>query len=116
MDFHVAVAVINALAAAGAGTVNVWAAWKTTGWISRIFLGIAGLSFTYMFSYAWLAFHIDAAADWSAVMRPISIISWGVAWAVEPIVLVSYMNKKAVEIQRSAVQKIVEVRHGNGDE
>lgn len=116
MEFGLAVVIVNALGAFSAAVVNMWAAWRTNGWVSRVFLGIAGLSLTYMFSYAWLSFHMESAADWSAVMRPISIITWGVAWAIEPIVLVRYINAKAVEIQRSAVQKIVDVRHGNGDE
>lgn len=115
MDFDLFVVVVNMFGAATAGAVNVWAAWRTTAWISRTFLGIATLSFTYAFSYFWLSFHMDNAAEWSAVMRPISILSWGVAWAIEPIVLVRYLDKKATEMQSFAVQKIVDATTNSGE-
>lgn len=115
MDLALLIVVVNMVGAAIAGAVNMWAAWRTTAWIGRVFLGIATLSLTYAFSYFWLSFHMDKVAEWSAVMRPISILTWGVAWAIEPIVLVRYLDRKASEMQMSAIQKIVEATSNSGE-
>jgi hypothetical protein len=38
------------------------------------------LASIYCGSYVWLAFNFERATDWSALLRPVGMLSWVVAW------------------------------------
>lgn len=97
-----AVAVTNAILAWFAACVHMWAGYKTSGHLRKMFLGIAGLATFYSFAYWWLAFNPESGGEWSDFLRPFGIFTWVIAWAIEPIVLVHYLQKRAERIVKRA--------------
>ena len=45
-----------------------------------VYAAASMLALIYTVSYIWLAFHPTRAADWSEVMRPISMVTWWLVW------------------------------------
>ena len=97
-----AVAATNASLAWFAACVHGWAAYKTSGHLRRMFLAIAGLATFYCFAYWWLAFNVDRSADWSNFLRPFGIFTWVIAWAIEPVILVRYLNRRGEQLVKRA--------------
>jgi len=93
-----AIAALNAILAWFAACVHGWAAFSTSGHIRKMFLGIAGLAFFYSLAYWWLFLFPDRSGEWSDFLRPFGIFTWVIAWAIEPVVLVHYLKRRADNI------------------
>lgn len=63
------------------------------------FAACAVLASIYCGSYVWLAFNLERAKDWSALMRPVGMIAWVVAWTL-PAVISMRLYRKLVEAGR----------------
>ena len=96
------IAVTNAVLAWVAAIVHGWAAYKTSGLLRKMFISISSLAFFYSLAYWWLAFNPSRGGDWSDFLRPFGIFTWVVAWAIEPIVLVTYLGRRGDEIVHKA--------------
>lgn len=96
------VAALNASLAWLAACVHGWAAYKTSGLLRKMFVAIASLAFFYCLSYWWLFLNPDRGSDWSDFLRPFGIFTWIIAWAIEPVVLVTYLNRRGSEIVQKA--------------
>ena len=108
------VAGINAFFAWVAGMIHVWAAVHTSRWLRKMFITIASLAFFYSLAYWWLFWNPGRGEEWSSFLRPFGIITWFVAWAIEPVVLVRYLNKAAADLPRKAERAIKEARQTAG--
>lgn len=108
------IAALNALLAWIAAMVHSWAATRVIGWLRKMFIGIAGLAFFYSLSYWWLFLNPDRGADWSEFLRPFGIITWVIAWGIEPVILVRYLENRGKDLERLAALRIKEAqaRHG----
>ena len=93
---------LNAVLAWGASMTHVWAAVNTSGWLRRMFMGISALALLYSFSYWWLFFNPGRVSEWSNFLRPFGILTWVVAWSLEPVVLVLYLRRQGYRIVRMA--------------
>lgn len=96
------VAAVNASLAWFAACIHAWAAYKTSGLLRKMFVSIAALAFFYCLAYWWLFFNTDEGGPWSEFLRPFGIFTWIIAWAIEPIVLVTYLNRRGSEIVEKA--------------
>ena len=96
----------NAVLAWVAAMTHVWAAVHTSGKLRIMFIVIASLALLYSVSYWWLFFHPNRVQEWSNFLRPYGIVTWVVAWSVEPVVLVLYLRRKAREIEQVARQAV----------
>ena len=103
-----AIAAINAVLAWAAACVHAWAAYKTSGLLRKMFLSIAGLATFYSFAYWWLFFNPTEGGAWSDFLRPFGIFTWVIAWAIEPVVLVTYLNRRGQQIVDLAHKRAVE--------
>ena len=108
------VALGNALLAWVAGMVHSWAAAHTSGWLRRMFVAIAALAFFYSLAYWWLFWNPDRGGDWSDFLRPFGLITWIVAWAVEPVVLVRYLVNRASELKLKGERAILDAKYEAG--
>jgi hypothetical protein len=57
------------------------------------------LASIYCGSYVWLAFNFERARDWSALMRPVGMLSWLVAWSM-PAAISMRLYRKLVAAGR----------------
>ena len=94
------IAATNAIAAWAAAMVHTWAAINVMGWLRKMFVTIACLAFFYSLAYWWLFLNPDRGADWSDFLRPFGIITWAVAWGIEPVVLVRYLTRRGQQIEQ----------------
>ena len=76
------VAIISLVLSAGAALMLARAAWHGIPDFRVAFAASAAWAAVYCVSYVWLSMHPQRAADWSAVMRPVGMMSWAVAWAL----------------------------------
>lgn len=104
------IAAVNASLAWVAACVHMWAGYKTSGHIRHMFIGIAALAFFYSLSYWWLFWNPSGGAEWSTFLRPFGIITWIMAWSVEPIVLVRYLQRSGDRLVSRAQAKADEVK------
>lgn len=109
-----AVNILNAMLALAAGCAHIWAALNTRGWLRRMFIIIAAMAWFYCVAYMWLVFHADRVEDWSNVIRPFGIMSWVMAWCIEPILLVRYFRNSARRLHEAGVTAIREVEEKTG--
>lgn len=86
------VIIANAVGAAIAAGIHIWAASRVRGRIRILFGVIASLALTYSVSYLWLLTHLDMRAEWSQFMSQFGGPTWIIAWSIEPIVLVHYLS------------------------
>ena len=98
----------NALLAWAAGCAHIYGAINTSGWLRRMFTVIAALAWMYSLSYWWLFFHPDKPVEWSNFLRPIGIVTWVVAWGIEPILLVHYLRKQGDKMWAKAERVVSE--------
>lgn len=84
---------LNAIFAWAAAVVHGWAAHKTSGWLRRLFIVISGLALFYSLAYWWLFFNPGEGRIWSRMLRPFGLVTWGVAWVAEPVVLIRYFDR-----------------------
>ena len=96
------IAAINAILAWVAACVHGWAAYNTSGMIRKMFITISALALFYALAYWWLFFNPDRGGDWSNFLRPFGIFTWVIAWAIEPIILVTYLKRRGNEIVAKA--------------
>jgi hypothetical protein len=104
--------VANAVLAAGAGCAHIYGACHTSGWLRRLFTTIAALAFMYSASYWWLLSNPDKPQEWSNFLRPIGVVTWVVAWGIEPIILVHYLKRMGREMWRKAEKVVGEIEDG----
>ncbi len=45
-----------------------------------LFAAGSTLATIYAVAYVWLAFHFERAAEWTSVVRPVSLFAWLVVW------------------------------------
>jgi hypothetical protein len=45
-----------------------------------LYAASCALAAIYTISYVWLGLNPDRSADWSEIMRPISMVTWWVVW------------------------------------
>ncbi len=79
--FNESVAWLNAIMAAVACVFLARAAGGTTPRMRPAYAAAAVLAAVYSVSYIWLGLNPDRAADWSEIMRPVSLVAWWVGWA-----------------------------------
>lgn len=96
------VAGMNAALAALAAGVHSWAALKTSGLIRKMFIGICSLAVFYCAAYVWLFFNYTRSGEWSDFLRPFGLLTWVIAWAIEPFILVTYLQRRGQEIVKKA--------------
>lgn len=108
------VAVANAILAWVAGMVHSWAATRVIGWLRRMFMFIAFLAFFYSLAYWWLFINPDRGGEWSAFLRPFGIVTWVIAWGIEPILLVKYLENRGKELEQMAKYRISRARLEHG--
>lgn len=108
------VAVANAVLAWGAAMVHSWAATHVIGWLRRLFIIIASLGFFYSLAYWWLFINPERGADWSNFLRPFGIITWIVAWGIEPILLVKYLENRGKDIEQLALNRVIQAHEESG--
>lgn len=58
-----------------------------------VFAASGALATIYFGSYLWLAFNLERAAEWSALMRPVGSLAWLVAWTMPAAVSVRLYRK-----------------------
>ena len=97
-----AIAAVNAILAWVAAMVHAWAASKTSGYLRKMFVVIASLALFYSLAYWWLFFFPDRGEEWSNFLRPFGIVTWVVAWSVEPLILIKYLSNRANELEHKA--------------
>ena len=100
------VALVNTVGAFTAFGINSWAAWHMSGWLRRMFNVIAGLALFYSAAYLWLVLHLDKVQVWSDFLRPIGLITWIVAWCLEPIIITRELRKRGNRMQRQATEVV----------
>ncbi len=59
------------------------------------------LASIYCGSYLWLAFNFERSKEWSALMRPVALLSWLVAWVLPAAISMRVWSK----LLRSADKK-----------
>jgi ribose/xylose/arabinose/galactoside ABC-type transport system permease subunit len=96
------VSAANAVLAWIACIAHLYAASSTSGAIRKMFMTIGTLALFYSFAYWWLFLNPLRVNEWSDFLRPFGIVTWVMAWAVEPIVLVSYLERSGRRLQRAA--------------
>ena len=101
---------VNALGAWLAGCAHIYAAIHVSNHLRRLFVGIATLAWLYSFAYWVLFLGLVDVQDWSDFLRPFGIITWGVAWAVEPLVFVKYMRARGEGLVKQADELAAELR------
>ena len=84
---------VNAIGAWLAAMAHVYAATNVSGHLRRLFITIASLALLYSIAYWVLFFELVGVQEWSNFLRPWGIITWGVAWAVEPVVFIHYLKR-----------------------
>ena len=94
----VTVTFMNVIGASIAFGVNLWASIRLPGKIRWMFQAIASLALVYCVAYFWLLFNPDKVEVWSDFLRPLSILTWVVAWAIEPVLIVREFERRAKEI------------------
>lgn len=67
-----AVAAVTCLLAARYSLPELRATFAAMGVLASIYCG----------SYVWLAFNFEQSKEWSALMRPVGMLSWLVAWTL----------------------------------
>lgn len=77
---------------------HIVAAVSTSGWLRRMFISIGSLALLYSFAYWWLFFNPERVQEWSDFLRPFGVITWVLAWSIEPLVLVFYLRRRGREI------------------
>ena len=92
----------NALGAWTAGCAHIYAAIHVSAHLRRLFIVIAAMAWLYSIAYWVLFFELVSVRDWSDFLRPLGVITWGVAWAIEPIVFVYYMRRRGEGLIRQA--------------
>jgi len=92
----------NAVLAWVACCAHIYAASRTSGKLRAMFIGIGSLALFYSFAYWWLFFNPARVEEWSDFLRPISIFAWALAWAVEPVVIIRYLQRQGRTIVRVA--------------
>jgi hypothetical protein len=51
------------------------------------------LASIYCGSYVWLAFNFERAAEWSALLRPVGMLAWPVAWTLPAVISMRIYRK-----------------------
>ena len=100
------VALVNAVLAWVSSMVHGWAATNTSGKLRLMFIAISGLALFYSITYWWLYFNPERVEDWSNFLRPFGIVTWVVAWSVEPVILVLYLRKRGNDMIRRAHEMV----------
>ena len=100
------VGVINMVGAFAAFGINSWAAMHMSGWLRRMFNVIAGLALFYALAYFWLVLHLDQVKVWSDFLRPVGLVSWVVAWCLEPIIITREMRKHSRKMLKETDQVV----------
>lgn len=101
--------VLNAVMAWVAGMSHMYAASVVEGKLRWTFLSIGTLAFFYSLAYWWLLVNPDNVEQWSDFLRPFGIITWVLAWTVEPFVLVHYLKGHASDIEARAARLVEKV-------
>lgn len=96
------ISAINASAAWFACCVHIYVASKFSGHLRLLFMSIGALALFYSLSYWWLFWNPEKVVAWSDFLRPIGIVTWMVAWAVEPFIIYRYMNAQGKKIVKQA--------------
>ena len=112
--FDAVVVEINTVLSFFAALVHLWAGWKTSHSLRYLFWTIAALAFFYSMAYWWLLWNLDRAEVWSRIVRPAGIASWLIAWSLEPIIMVLWLQRRAKEIEARGKQALDEVAEKHG--
>ena len=75
-----------------------------------MFITIGSLALFYSFAYWWLFFNPDRVLEWSNLLRPVSIFAWAIAWTIEPIVIIKYMQGQGRWVVRAAEHEAAKAR------
>jgi len=101
---------VNAIGAWLAGVAHIYAAVHVSNHLRRLFLSIAALAWLYSFAYWVLFFQLVSVQEWSDFLRPLGIITWGIAWAIEPLLFVRYMKQRGEGLVDQAGELAGELR------
>jgi len=105
-----AITAVNAVMAWGACVAHIYAASKTSRRLRLMFVTIGSLALFYSFAYWWLFFNPDRVEEWSNMLRPISIFAWAIAWMIEPLVIIRYMQGQGRWVVRAAEHEAAKAR------
>ena len=97
----------NALLAWCAAMTSFWAASHSPGMVRKLFVTIGTLALFYSFAYWWLVFDPTIVREWSNLLRPVGIVTWLIAWTIEPIVIVKQRHVDAREVEAIGHRKLV---------
>lgn len=104
------VSATNAVLAWVACVAHIYAASKTSGKLRLMFIGIGSLALFYSFAYWWLFWNPESVLGWSNFLRPISIFAWVLAWAIEPVVIIRYLQRSGREVIEHARSEAEDAR------
>lgn len=105
-----AVSAANGFLAWIAFLAHIYAASKTSMWLRKMFMGIGALALFYSCAYWWLFFNPERVVEWSNFLRPFGVLTWIIAWAVEPLVLLIYLQRSGASIRQRAEDAAEEPR------
>ena len=103
---------VNAIGAWIAGCAHIYAAVHVTGHMRKLFMAIVSLAWLYSAAYWVLFFELVSVEVWSDFLRPFGIITWGLAWAIEPLAFVAYQKQRArgIVAEAESIQGLVNKR------
>lgn len=91
--FDLAVVWVSLGLSACAAVACLLAARHTLPELRAVFAAAGVLASIYCGSYVWLAFNFERAKDWSALMRPVGMLSWLVAWTLPAVISMKVARK-----------------------
>lgn len=110
------VTIINVVLAAAASGVNLAAAAQFGGRLRTVYAFIGSLAAIYTVSYLVLLSGRVAPADWSAVMRGVSIVVWPVVWTAPAFYTIRARRDliRVVEDTKRVIHEEITQRHPDG--
>lgn len=84
---------------ATAGVTLFLAARHSLPELRATFAGAGVLASIYCGSYVWLAMNFERSKEWSALMRPVGMLSWLVAWTL-PAAISMRLHRELVKAGR----------------
>ena len=100
-----AVAAVTMLLAARHSLPELRATFAAGGVLASIYCG----------GYVWLAFNFDRAQEWSAVMRPVGMLSWLVAWTMPAAISMRVWRKLRQAASHDNVHHLIQPSTRVGD-
>lgn len=101
-----AVIVANMIGAASAVFANIALSLVGPRELRRLGAVVATLALAYVGGYGYLLLNTDNVAEWSYVMRAVSLLAWPIAWCAPAVVMIRIARHLA-DAQRRLERELV---------